>query len=47
MKDGDLQRPNPQVPDKKVALQNLDDFDGMAPPPQPKVDNEPGRVRAS
>ena len=33
-----------QVPDKKVALQNLDDFDGMAPPPEPKVDNEPGTL---
>ncbi len=32
----------PAVPEKKVLLQNLDDFDGLAPPPEPKKDDEPG-----
>ena len=30
------------MPEKKVLLQNLDDFDGLAPPPEPKKDDEPG-----
>ena len=32
----------PAVPEKKVLLQKLDDFDGLAPPPEPKKDEEPG-----
>ena len=32
----------PAVQEKKVLLQNLDDFDGLAPPPEPKQDEEPG-----
>ena len=34
----------PAMQEKKVLLQNLDDFDGLAAPPTPKEDNEPGNV---